>query len=280
MAWFPSSASPAAGWQAYGADRCFVTISLASEPDDGLADFATALREAGHPVGEFRLDRPEAVGGEFIRWEIATAALGIVLGVNPFDQPDVAAAKSATEALLEGFRRDGALRLPMPLVSEPGLSAFGDAERLGDTPPSVAAAVRSLLEQIGDGDYLAVLAFVPPDRGTWAALDRLRATVRDALGAATTVGIGPRYLHSTGQLHKGGPDNGVYLMLTADPERDLPIPGRAETFGTLIAAQAAGDLAALEQRGRRILRLHAADAASGLERLGQLVTEAVGAPAA
>jgi len=203
-----------------------------------------------------------------------------VLGVNPFDQPDVAAAKSATETLLEEFRRDGVLRLPMPLVSEPGLSAFGDTERIGDTPPSVASAIRALLEQIGDGDYFAVLAFIPPDRATWAALDRLRASVRDALGAATTVGIGPRYLHSTGQLHKGGPDNGVYLMLTADPERDLPIPGRAETFGTLIAAQAAGDLAALQQRSRRILRLHASDATSGLERLGQLVTEAVGAPAA
>ncbi|RPH36047.1 MAG: transaldolase [Chloroflexi bacterium] len=276
----PIVGEPRGRVDAYGADRCFVIISLASEPDDGLTELGAGLRSAGHPVEEFRLDRPEAVGGEFIRWEIATAALGIVLGLHPFDQPDVAAAKSATETLLEEFRRDGVLRLPMPLVSEPGLSAFGDTERIGDTPPSVASAIRALLEQIGDGDYFAVLAFIPPDRATWAALDRLRASVRDALGAATTVGIGPRYLHSTGQLHKGGPDNGVYLMLTADPERDLPIPGRAETFGTLIAAQAAGDLAALQQRSRRILRLHASDATSGLERLGQLVTEAVGAPAA
>jgi transaldolase / glucose-6-phosphate isomerase len=276
----PIVGEPLGPVEAYGADRCFVTISLASDSDDDLAEVAAKLRDAGHPVGEFRLDRPEAVGGEFIRWEVATAAMGIVLRVNPFDQPDVASAKAATEALLDGFRRDGALRLPMPIVSEPGLSAYGDPHRLGDTPPTVAAAVRSLLGTIGDGDYLALLAFVPPDRGTWVALDRVRATVRDALGAATTVGIGPRYLHSSGQLHKGGPDSGVYLMLTADPERDLPIPGRAETFGTLIAAQAAGDLASLQQRGRRILRLHAADAASGLERLGQLVAEAVGAPAA
>jgi hypothetical protein len=133
---------------------------------------------------------------------------------------------------------------------------------------------------VDDGDYFAVLAFLPPDRETWTALDRLRTTVRDALGAATTVGIGPRYLHSAGQLHKGGPDRGVYLMLTADPDRDLPIPGRLESFGTLIAAQAAGDFAALQARGRRILRVHAADATAGLARVGQLVAEAVGAPAA
>lgn len=276
----PVVGEPRGPVEAYGGDRYFVMISLASDSDDELAALGAALRDAGHPVVEFQLDRPEAVGGEFVRWEVATAALGIVLGVNPFDQPDVASAKTATETLLDGFRRDGALRLPMPIVSEPGLSAYGDPNRVGDSPPTVAAAVRSLLGMIGDGDYLALLAFVPPDRGTWAALDQLRATVRDALGAATTVGIGPRYLHSTGQLHKGGPDNGVYLMLTADPERDLPIPGRTETFGTLIAAQAAGDLASLEQRGRRILRLHAADPASGLARLGQLVAEAVGVPAA
>ncbi len=266
--------------EAYGADRCFVIISLASEPDAALAETAAALRDAGHPVGEFRLDRPEAVGGEFIRWEVAAAAVGIVLGVDPFDQPDVASAKAATESLLEGVRRGEALRLPMPLVSEPGLSASADPARLGDTPPTVAAAIRSLLGTIGDGDYFAMLAFLPPDPGTWAALDRIRTTVRDALGAATTVGIGPRYLHSSGQLHKGGPDSGVYLMLTAEPERDLPIPGRAETFGTLIAAQAAGDLAALQVRGRRVLRLHASDAAAGLARVEQLVADAVGVHAA
>ncbi len=276
----PVVGEPVGPVDVYGADRCFVTITLDGEPDHGLAEVAAALRVAGHPVGEFRLERPEAVGGEFVRWEVAAAALGLVLEVNPFDQPDVASAKSATETLLEEFRRDGTFRLPMPLVSEPGLSASADPARLGDTPPTVAAAVRSLLESVDDGDYFAVLAFLPPDRETWAALDRLRTTVRDALGAATTVGIGPRYLHSAGQLHKGGPDRGVYLMLTADPDRDLPIPGRPESFGTLIAAQAAGDFAALQARGRRILRVHLADATDGLARVGQLVAEAVGAPAA
>jgi transaldolase/glucose-6-phosphate isomerase len=138
--------------------------------------------------------------------------------------------------------------------------------------------VRALLERVAAGDYLAILAYLPPDPAVSAALDRMRTTVRDALGMATTAGIGPRYLHSTGQLHKGGPASGVYLLLTAEPERDLPIPGRAETFGTLVAAQAAGDLAALQERGRRVLRLHAADTATALDWTTRLVAEAVGSP--
>ena len=216
------------------------------------------------------------MGAEFVRWEVATAALGIVLGVDPFDQPNVAEAKAATEALLDEYRSEGAIRTPVPNVAEPGLAAWMDPAVLGDAPPTVAAAVRSLLGSIGDGDYFAILAYLAPDPPVMAALSRLRAAVRDAIGAATTAGIGPRYLHSTGQLHKGGPDSGVYLVLTAEPERDLPIPGRVESFGTLVAAQAAGDLAALQGRGRRVLRLHAADTAAGLARVGELVEEAVG----
>jgi transaldolase/glucose-6-phosphate isomerase len=245
-----------------------------------MRELAGELRAAGHPVHELTLSRREAVGGEFVRWEVATAALGIVLGVDPFDQPDVAEAKAATEALLSEYRRDGAFRSPMPIVAEPGLAASADPAALGDAPPSVAAAVRALLGTLAEGDYFAILAYLPPDPAVAAALERIRATVRDALGAATTAGIGPRYLHSTGQLHKGGPDTGVYLMLTADPQRDLPIPGRVETFGTLLAAQAAGDLAALQRRGRRALRLHAADAEDGLARVSHLVGEALGSTVA
>ncbi|HTE67464.1 MAG TPA: transaldolase, partial [Actinomycetes bacterium] len=182
------------------------------------------------------------------------------------------------EELLADYRRDGALRTAMPIVAEPDLAASADPSTLGDAPPTVAAAVRALLETLAEGDYFAILAYLPPDSAIREGLQRIRASVRDALGNATTGGIGPRYLHSTGQLHKGGPNSGVYLMLTADPLRDLPIPGRAESFGTLIAAQAAGDLAALQRRGRRVLRLHAADAQSGLARVTQLVGEALGSP--
>jgi transaldolase/glucose-6-phosphate isomerase len=238
------------------------------------------LRAAGHPVHELTLARPEAVGAEFVRWEVATAAIGIILGVDPFDQPNVAEAKAATEALLAEYRRDGAVRTEMPIVAEPDLAASADTATLGDSPPTVAAAVRALLESLAEGDYFAILAYLPPDPAVHRGLDQIRASVRDVLGNATTAGIGPRYLHSTGQLHKGGPNSGVYLMLTADPHRDLPIPGRAESFGTLIAAQAAGDLASLQARGRRVLRLHAATAEDGLARVTQLVGEALGSPVA
>jgi transaldolase/glucose-6-phosphate isomerase len=275
----PIVGEPVGPVEAYGDDRCFVVAALDGDAEGvTLAALAAGLRAAGHPVLETTLARPEAVGAEFVRWEVATAAAGIVLGVNPFDQPDVAAAKEATESLLAEFRRDGAFRMPLPVVAEPGLAATAEPATLGETPPSVAAAVRALIGSLAAGDYFAILAYLPPDPGVYAALDQVRAAVRDALGAATTAGIGPRYLHSTGQLHKGGPPSGVYLMLSADPERDLPIPGRPESFGTLIAAQAAGDLAALQGRGRRVLRLHAADTATALERTTRLVAEAVGSP--
>jgi glucose-6-phosphate isomerase len=275
----PIVGEPVGPVEAYGDDRCFVVAALDGDAEGvTLAALAAGLRAAGHPVLETTLARPEAVGAEFVRWEVATAAAGIVLGVNPFDQPDVAAAKEATESLLAEFRRDGAFRMPLPVVAEPGLAATAEPATLGETPPSVAAAVRALIGSLAAGDYFAILAYLPPDPGVYAALDQVRAAVRDAFGAATTAGIGPRYLHSTGQLHKGGPPSGVYLMLSADPERDLPIPGRPESFGTLIAAQAAGDLAALQGRGRRVLRLHAADTATALERTTRLVAEAVGSP--
>jgi transaldolase/glucose-6-phosphate isomerase len=275
----PIVGEPVGAVEAYGDDRCFVVAALAGEPEaDGLAALAAELRAAGHPVAETSLTRPEAVGAEFVRWEVATAAMGILLGVNPFDQPDVAAAKEATESLLAEFRRDGAFRMRLPVVSEPGLAATAEPGTLGETPPSVAAAVRALVGSLAAGDYFAVLAYLPPDPAVFVALDQMRAAVRDALGTATTAGIGPRYLHSTGQLHKGGPASGVYLMLSAEPERDLPIPGRAESFGSLIAAQAAGDLAALQASGRRVLRLHAADTATALDRTPRLVAEALGSP--
>lgn len=272
---------PAGAAEEYGHDRCFVVATLEGEPAaDEMSSRAAELRQAGHPVIELVMRRPESVGAEFVRWEIATAALGMILGVNPFDQPDVAEAKAATEALLTEYRRDGAFRARMPIVAEPGLAAFADPSVLGHDPRTTVAAVRSLLEALGDGDYFAILAFLPPDPRVAHGLGQLRATVRTALRVATTAGTGPRYLHSTGQLHKGGPNSGVFLILTADPQRDLPIPGRVETFGTLIAAQAEGDQAALQGRGRRVLRLHLADAESGLARVAELVGEAVGGRAA
>jgi transaldolase/glucose-6-phosphate isomerase len=161
-------------------------------------------------------------------------------------------------------------------VSDAGIAVSADAGPLGDTPVTVDGAVRTLLDLLQPGrDYFAILAYLPPDPAIAERLQRIRNRVRQTHGVATTLGFGPRFLHSTGQLHKGGPDTGVFLQLTADPAKDLPIPGWQESFGILIAAQALGDLTSLQRRGRRAIRLHFADLDAGLERLEAMVDAAV-----
>jgi glucose-6-phosphate isomerase len=261
----------------YGADRQFIFIIFGEDHSRGR--LAAELEALGHPVVRLELADPLEIGAEFVRWEVATAAVGILLGIDPFDQPNVQEAKDATRALLDAYRRDGALPQPAPLVAETGIAAYGDPAGLGDDPVTVEGAVRALLETASDGDYFALLAYLPADPGAEGLLQGVRGLVRERTGMATTLGFGPRFLHSTGQLHKGGPASGIFLQLTADPRRDLPIPGWQESFGTLIAAQAAGDLAALQRRGRRVLRLHLADPAAGLVRLEAMMHETLGATA-
>jgi transaldolase / glucose-6-phosphate isomerase len=253
---------------AYPEDRCFVRLGMYDEVEPELDALADALGARGHPVERLELADPLEIGAEFVRWEVATATAGIVLGIDPFDQPNVQESKDATTALLESYAARGALPQPMPLVSEPGVAVSADPDALGDTPVSVDGAVPQLLGLVRPGlDYVAILAYLPKTREIEARLEQIRARIGRATGAATTLGFGPRFLHSTGQLHKGGPDTGVFLQLTADPSKDLPIPGWEESFGTLIAAQALGDLASLQQRGRRVLRLHFGAAEAGLARL-------------
>ena len=273
----PVVGEPLADATAYADDRFFVFVTLAGEPRGELGDLAEALMARGHHGRHLELRDPLDVGAEFVRWEVATAAAGIVLGIDPFDQPNVQESKDATKELLEAFRTRGALPQPMPLVSGDGLAVTGDPAALGDTPVSVEGALRELLAQLVAGrDYFALLAYLPSDPEVADRLQRIRAGVRDALGVATTLGFGPRFLHSTGQLHKGGPDTGVFLQLTAEPSKDLPIPGWDESFGTLIAAQALGDLTSLQRRGRRALRLHLGDLGAGLARLEAMVGDAIG----
>ena len=260
----------------YANDRCFALVTLAGDDNGALEAFGDALEAEGHPVTRIELADALDLGGEFVRWEIATAAAGIVLGIDPFDQPNVQESKDATRELLEAYRAKGALPQPMPLVSEPGVAASADPSVLGETPVTVEDAVSLLLGLVTAGrDYVALLAYVPPDPPIVARLEALRTRIGSATGAATTLGIGPRFLHSTGQLHKGGPDSGVFLQITAEPSRDLPIPGWEETFGTLIAAQALGDLTSLQRRGRRALRLHLGELESGLTRVEELVAAAL-----
>jgi transaldolase/glucose-6-phosphate isomerase len=271
----PVVGEPVGNPTAYGDDRCFVVLSLAGDADPGWRQLGAALERLGHPVIGIELAGPLDVGGEFVRWEVAVATAGIVLGIDPYDQPNVQESKDATRALLEAFRTKGTLPAPMPIVSDTGIAAYADPQAIGDAPVSVDGALEQLLDIAQPGDYFAILAYLPADREIEARLQRIRAGVRDALGLATTLGFGPRFLHSTGQLHKGGPPSGLFLQLTADPSRDLPIPGWDETFGTLIAAQALGDLESLQRRGRRVVRLHLAELESGLERLETMVGDAL-----
>ncbi|MCA1572178.1 MAG: transaldolase [Chloroflexi bacterium] len=252
----------------YGDDRCFVYLRLADETDPAMSVLADE---------EIVLDGPLDVGAEFVRWEVATAVAGIVLGIDPFDQPNVQESKDATKELLEAYRSTGSLPQPGPLVSEPGIAVSADPDALGDTPVTVEGAIRQLLDLLQPArDYFAILAYLPPDPAIVDRLEAIRRRVRETRGVAATLGFGPRFLHSTGQLHKGGPDTGVFLQLTADPSKDLPIPGWEESFGTLIAAQALGDLTSLQRRGRRALRLHFADLEAGLDRLEMMVDAEVG----
>jgi transaldolase/glucose-6-phosphate isomerase len=257
---------------AYADDRVFVRVRLDGEHEPELDALADAVEALGHPVERLELADPLDLGAEFLRWEVATAAAGIALGIDPFDQPNVQESKDATTELLAAYRSRGALPEPMPLVSEPGVTVTVDPAALGDVPVSVDGALTELLGLARAGlDYVAILAYLPKDSPIETRLQAIRAGIGAATGAATTLGFGPRFLHSTGQLHKGGPDTGVFLQITADPSKDLPIPGWPETFGTLITAQALGDLASLQGRGRRAMRLHGADAEAWLARLDAVV---------
>ncbi len=235
---------------AYGDDRLFVCVR-------GRTDAATeagALKAANLPVVTIELPELAAVGAEFVRWEVATAIAGACLGVNPFDEPNVQQAKDATRVLLDRYKAQGALPIPPP---DRTLTA-GVAITLSTTARQqlAGAEAEALLTLLHPRDYLAVLAFLGPDAELAARIDRLRIAVRDRTGAATMFGYGPRYLHSTGQLHKGGPNTGVFLLITASPRVDLPIPGEAFSFGTLELAQALGDFTSLDGAARRAVHVH------------------------
>jgi transaldolase/glucose-6-phosphate isomerase len=242
--------------QVYGDDRLFVRLAL---PGDAEPAALTALSKAGHPVVTLKLSDPLAIGAEFFRWEYAIAVAGAILGINVFDQPNVQEAKDLTKKVL----------------SEGNPPTVGQGIRwAGQSGATLEAAVQALLGQVRAGDYVALLAFIAPTAEHDRALKAIRLAIRDRYKAATTVGYGPRYLHSTGQLHKGGPNTGVFLQLVGDDPDDLPIPGEKFTFGVLKQAQALGDFQALRNHGRRVLRIQVRDVAQGLVKIGQ----SVGAP--
>jgi len=257
----PVDREPLGPPEVYGADRLFVYLRLASAPDARQDLAVVALERAGQPLVRITVDGPYDLGAELFRWEFATAVAGSVLGVNAFDQPDVEASKVATRRLTEEYERTGTLPPESPTrVSEANLTA----------------TLRAHLRTLTPGDYFAILAYLEMNAAHEATLQGIRRAVRDRYRVATCLGFGPRFLHSTGQAYKGGPNTGVFLQITCEDAADLAVPGQAYTFGVVKAAQARGDLAVLAERGRRALRVHLdTDAPRGLQMLRAAVDQAI-----
>jgi transaldolase/glucose-6-phosphate isomerase len=266
----------------YGQDRLFVYLRLDHAADAAQDAAVDALEAAGQPVVRIAIADPYDLGQEFFRWEIATAVAGSLLGIHPFNQPDVEASKVETRKLTAAYEETGSLPAETPILLEGGLRLFAD-EKNAAALASAAGHDRTLrrylkahLDRLGAGDYFALLAYVERNGRHEAQLQAIRLAVRDAKRVATCVGFGPRFLHSTGQAYKGGPNRGVFLQITCDDERDLEVPGHKFTFGVVKAAQARGDFRVLSERDRRALRVHLGpDVAAGLAALEQALREAI-----
>jgi transaldolase/glucose-6-phosphate isomerase len=254
----------------YADDRLFVALRIGG--DAAFDASLEALKGAGHPVLVFDLIDKYDLAAEFFRWEFATAVAGAHLGIDPFDEPNVKESKDNTQTVLQQYEQTGSLPDESAAVTDGALRVYGDV-----SGSSASGALAAHLDTARPGDYVALMAYVTPDDANHKALQRLRVAIRDTRRLATTLGFGPRFLHSTGQLHKGGPNTGVYIQITADDGTDVPIPGQPFTFSILKRAQAAGDLQSLRTHGRRVVRVHiAGDLGAGLGSL----TDAVSATAA
>ena len=269
--------------EVYGKDRIFASIRLAGTADKSQDARVAALEAAGHPVVHIEIRDLYEIFGQFFSWEVATAVAGSVMGINPFNQPDVESAKLETRALTTAYEQTGKLPERAPVLVDGGIGIYATeayAATLKAAAPAATLAgyLRAHLSQIHAGDYFATLAFLPMFPQHEQAIQGFRHKVRDAKRVATCVGFGPRFLHSTGQDYKGGPNSGVFLQITAehDVEADVDVPGQTYSFGVVIDAQAAGDLAVLESRGRRALRVHlGADLAAGLKTLAAAFDQAL-----
>jgi glucose-6-phosphate isomerase len=268
--------------EVYGSDRVFVHLRLADEPDTAQKQKLDILRSAGHPVVEIELVDTYDLGQEFFRWEIATAVAGSILKINPFNQPDVEASKIVTRQLTEAYEKSGKLPEEAPIFDDGTIKLFTDErnaanlKNLARSDGSLTGLLRAHLSQLSPGDYMALLAYIEMNSVHEDALQAMRHAVRDGQHVATCLGFGPRFLHSTGQAYKGGPNTGVFLQITCDDANDLPVPEQKYTFGIVKAAQARGDFQVLADRKRRALRVHLPkDVDAGLENLGRVVRDAL-----
>ena len=268
--------------EVYGNDRVFAYIHTEHATDAGSEAKLTAIEKAGHPVVRISMADIYDLGAEFFRWEIATAVAGSIIGIDAFNQPDVEASKIVTKDLTSQYEKSGSLPAEKPVVEDNGIKLFTDEKNAADLAraaggeKSLAAYLKAHLGRIGAGDYFALLGYIQMNAGHEKTLQAIRHAVRDRKHVATCLGFGPRFLHSTGQAYKGGPNSGVFLQVTCDDAVELPVPEQKYTFGVVKAAQARGDFEVLAQRGRRALRVHlGSNVDSGLRMLAAAVQKAI-----
>jgi len=265
----------------YGNDRVFVYIRLENGVDPEQEAKVDALEKVGHPVVRITMPDIYELGAEFFRWEIATGVAGSIIGINAFNQPDVEASKIATRALTSEYEKTGSLPAEKPILEDSGIKLFTDDKNAAElaknaTEKSLAGYLKAHLNRIHTGDYFAVLGYIQMNAEHERDLQIIRHAVRGKKHVATCLGFGPRFLHSTGQAYKGGPNSGVFLQITCDDSVELPVPGQKYTFGVVKAAQARGDFQVLAERGRRALRVHLGkDLKSGLAALQAAVQKAL-----
>jgi transaldolase / glucose-6-phosphate isomerase len=262
----------------YGNDRVFAYLRLADKPNKAQEAAVTAIEKAGQPVIRITLPNVYALGQEFFRWEVATAVAGSIIGINAFNQPDVEASKIETKKLTSEYESTGSLPAESPFFVSKDAKLFADDKNAAALSggKSLPEVLRAHLSRISASDYFAVLGYLPMNAENEKALQAIRHSVRDSKKVATCLGFGPRFLHSTGQAYKGGPNSGVFLQITCDDASDLAVPGQRYTFGIVKAAQARGDFAVLAERGRRALRVHLGrNLGSGLNALSKAVARAL-----
>jgi transaldolase/glucose-6-phosphate isomerase len=273
----PVAAEPLTTPEFYGKDRFFAYLELDGQSDPGQRDAVAALERAGHPVARIAVKDIWHVGQEFFRWEVATAVAGAIIGINPFDQPDVEASKDKTRALTKEYEASHSLPREEPVFRENGIALFADPRNAAELGRhnTLSGYLKSHFARVRAGDYVALLAYIERNEAHTQALTALRSRIRDSTHAATCLGFGPRFQHSTGQAYKGGPNSGVFLQVTCDDPADLDVPGHSYSFGVVKAAQAAGDLEVLVERGRRALRVHLQDVDAGLAELARAIDVAL-----
>jgi transaldolase/glucose-6-phosphate isomerase len=258
----PVDREPLGKSDVYGNDRLFVYLRLSTAPDAAQDVSVDELERAGYPVLRITIDDPYDLGEEFFRWEFATAVAGSILGIHPFNQPDVEASKIATRRMTDEYEKSGVLPRETPIFTADGIELFTDEKNatalanMMTEPPTLAKYLEAHLKRLGGGDYFALLVYIEMNEAHERVLQEIRQAVRDVKRVATCLEFGPRFLHSTGQAYKGGPNAGLFLQITCDDAIDLPVPGRKYTFGVVKAAQARGDFDVLVARDRRALRAH------------------------